>query len=263
MVEALGMPVDRFLILAPQFLEGIKPNERGLLFWNQNWRGGGMSLSTGKNEDLPSLSSFEVIDRLIKVSVKLNPKIHDIVILGHSAGGQFVMRYAAINNLHEQLAQQGITIRYVVANPSSYLYLDESRYQFNLMSKIEEVPHTKFMDCPNYNRYKYGLENRYGYAKTIFPRAIRTRLLTRPIIFLSGTEDKDRNWSLDKSCEGDAQGENRYQRGIIYKHHLKQVGRKHLDSHHTWIEIPNIGHESKKMLTHTSFVNKLKSLWFN
>jgi hypothetical protein len=124
------------------------------------------------------------------------------------------------------------------------------------------VPKTRLLECPGYNKYKYGLEDLYGYAKALPLKTIRARLLTRPIIFLLGIEDKDRNWSLDKSCEGDAQGENRYQRGMLYKYHLEQAARKSLSSHHTWLEIPNVGHDSTEMLTHIDVINELKALGF-
>ncbi|MGB5745953.1 MAG: hypothetical protein WBM69_03160 [Desulfobacterales bacterium] len=45
------MPQDRFLALAPQIIEGVKLKEKGLLFWDQRWKGGGMSLSTGLNKE--------------------------------------------------------------------------------------------------------------------------------------------------------------------------------------------------------------------
>jgi predicted peptidase len=91
-IESLEMSINRFWVLAPQIIEGVKLDEKGLLFWDRRWRSGGMSLSTGLNKDLPSLSSFEVIDRLIDVAIKLNPGIGRIFILGQSAGGQFVAR---------------------------------------------------------------------------------------------------------------------------------------------------------------------------
>jgi hypothetical protein len=112
-IESLKMPENRFWVLAPQIVEGVKLDEKGLLFWDRRWRSGGRSLSTGLNKDLPGLSSFEVIDRLIDVTIKLNPGIGRIFILGHSAGGQFIVRYAAINSRHEFWEQQGISIRYV------------------------------------------------------------------------------------------------------------------------------------------------------
>ena len=262
LIETLKMPKDRFLVLAPQIIEGVKLDEKGLLFWDRKWRGGGMSLSTGLNKDLPRLSSFEVMDRLIDVSIKLNPIIHRIIILGHSAGGQFVVRYAAINSRHELLEQQGISIRYVVANPSSYPYLNETRYQLNSKGEIQKIPREEFVDCPNYNKYRYGMEDLYGYAETLSIQTIQTRLLTRPIMFLLGTEDIDRNWSLDKSCEADAQGRNRHERGILYRRHLNQFVKDVTNSQHIWLEIPGIGHNPSEMFTHTKFIKKLKTLDF-
>ena len=90
-VGALELKANRSLVLAPQIIEGVKLDEKGLLFWGQKWREGGVSLSTGLNKDLPALSSFDVMDRLIDTSIKLNPNINKVVILGHSAGGQFVL----------------------------------------------------------------------------------------------------------------------------------------------------------------------------
>ncbi len=262
LIEALIMSKNRFLVLAPQIIEGVKLDEKGLLFWDRRWRNGGMSLSTGLNKDLPTLSSFEVLDRLIDVVTKQNPGIHRIIILGHSAGGQFVVRYAAINSRHEFLEQQGVSIRYVVANTSSYPYLNETRYQLNSKDEIQKIPLEKFVDCPSYNKYKYGLEDLYGYAENLPPHIVRTRLLTRPVMFVLGSADTDRNWSLDKSCEGEAQGENRYQRGLLYKHHLGNFVKISLESQHIWLEIPEVGHDATEIFTHPRFITELKTLDF-
>lgn len=43
---------------------------------------------------------------------------------GHSAGGQYVTRYEMANRIHETL---GLPVSYVVANPSSYAWLDTTR----------------------------------------------------------------------------------------------------------------------------------------
>jgi len=262
LIEALKMPKDRFLVLAPQIIEGVKLDEKGLLFWDRRWRSGGMSLSTGLNKDLPKLSSFEVLDRLIDVVTKQNPNMRRIIILGHSAGGQFVVGYAAINSRHEFLEQQGVSIRYVVANPSSYPYLNETRYQLNSKGEIQEIPREEFVECPSYNKYKYGLEDLYGYAENLPPHIVRTRLLTRPVMFVLGMADTDRGWSLDKSCEGDAQGKNRYERGLLYKHHLGHFVKTSLESQHIWLEIPEVGHDATEIFTHPRFITELKTLDF-
>jgi pimeloyl-ACP methyl ester carboxylesterase len=261
-IESLKMPKDRFWVLAPQIIEGVKLDEKGLLFWDRRWRSGGMSLSTGLNKDLPSLSSFEVIDRLIDFAIKLNPGIRRIIILGHSAGGQFIVRYAAINSGHEFLEQQGVSIRYVVANSSNYPYLDQTRFHFNSAGEILITSQEELIDCPGYNKYKYGLEELYGYAETLSPQIVRTRMLTRPIMFVIGTADTDRDWGLDKSCEADVQGKNRYERGLLYKHHLRSFVKSSPKSQHVWLEIPKVGHEATEIFTHPIFTTELKTLYF-
>lgn len=262
LIESLGMPENRFLVLAPQIIEGVRLDEKGLLFWDRSWRSGGMSLSTGLNKDLPGLSSFTVIDKLIDAAVKRNPGIRRIIILGHSAGGQFVVRYAAINSRHELLEQQGISIRYVAANPSSYPYLDRTRFHFNPAGEILITPREEMMNCPSYNKYNYGLEELYGYAEALSPQIIRTRLLSRPVMFVFGTADTDRDWGLDKSCEADLQGKNRYERGLLYKHHLRSFSKSAPQSQHIWLEIPEVGHEATEIFTHPRFIAELKALGF-
>jgi hypothetical protein len=185
------------------------------------------------------------------------------------------MLYSPCQGKNEILEGQGVFIHYVVANPSSYLYLDQTRFHFNSTGEILITSQEELKDCPGYNKYKYGLEELYGYAETLSPQLIRTRLLNRPVIFLCGTTDTDRNWSLDKSCEGDVQGENRYKRGLLYKHHLGHFVKNSLESPHIWLfvknslesphiwlEIPEVGHDSTEIFTHPKFITKLKTLDF-
>jgi predicted esterase len=259
-VESLEITKSRVMVVAPQFLEGVDPDEKGLLLWDRRWRSGGKSLSSDLNKSLPALSSYEVLDKLIYVIKKRHSNLRRAIILGHSAGGQFVLRYAALNNNHEIWARQGVLLQYIVSNSSSYLYLDETRYQFDSIEEIVETPRGELMDCPSYNKYKYGLEELYGYAETLSPELIRTRLLTRPIMFLNGAADTDRSWSLDKSCEGDAQGENRYMRWLLYKYHLGHFVKDSIESQLMWLEIPEVGHDSTEIFTHPKFIIKLKTL---
>jgi len=259
-VDALGESKDQYMVVAPQFLEGIKPEEKGLLFWDRQWRSGGVSLSEELNEGLPSVSSFEVMDRLIRFVAESNSNIHQVILMGHSAGGQFVSRYAALNNYHENLKKQGVLVYYIVANPSSYLYLDATRYQLNQNGEILKRSRDELANCDGYNDFKYGLENRYGYANSITKLDIQDRLTNRPIIFLLGQEDTERSWSLDKSCEVEVQGENRYERGWLYRHHLQSFVNDGQNSKHHWMIIPDVGHDSSEMFTYKNVVEKLKTL---
>lgn len=182
--------------------------------------------------------------------------------MGHSAGGQFVSRYAAVNNSHEDLKKQGVSIYYVVANPSSYLYLDANRYQLRQNVEIMEISSEKLANCKGYNDYKYGLENLYGYAKTISKQEIRVRLMNRPVLFWLGQEDTERRWSLDKYCEVEVQWKNRYERGLLYEHHLKFFLKDVQNLNHHWAIIAGVGHDSNEMFTNKTFIKALKILTY-
>jgi hypothetical protein len=140
----------------------VDPNEKGLLLWDRSWRSGGKSLSSDLYKNIPALSSYEVLDKLIYVITKRHPNMRRAIILGHSAVGQFVLRYAALNNNHEIWEKQRVLLQYIVSNSSSYLYLDETRYQLDSKEEIVKIPGGELMDCPSYNKYKYGLEELYG-----------------------------------------------------------------------------------------------------
>ncbi len=259
-VERLGASKDQYMVLAPQFLEGIETKEEGGLLWDRQWRSGGFSVAKDANEGRPRISSYEVMDRLIRFVTERNSGINQIIILGHSAGGQFTSRYAAMNNCHEELQQQGISMLYIVANPSSFLYLNATRYHFDSHGEIKALSPEGLTDCSGYNDYKYGLENLYGYSKALSNWVIRIRLATRPLVFLIGEEDTERSWNLDKSCAGELQGKNRYERALLYKHHLAFFFKDASDSRHHWIIIPGVGHNANEMFRHRTFINELKPL---
>ena len=75
------------------------------------------------------------------------PNLREVTIAGHSAGGQFVQRYAAGTRIEQQpaIAALGLRFRYVVANPSSYMYL------------FPREPDALTGRCPRFDEYKFGL----------------------------------------------------------------------------------------------------------
>ena len=84
--------------------------------------GGGLSNSTNEHPRGYEISSYTIMDSLI-AHLLIFSKLQDIALVGNSAGGQFVNRYAAGSD------QEGEgKIRYIVSAPSSYVYMDEYRY---------------------------------------------------------------------------------------------------------------------------------------
>lgn len=83
----------------------------------------------------------------------LFPALKEIVVAGHSGGGQVVQRFALTGHDHPLLNTEGIRLRYVVANPSSYAYFSPQRpVKFDAAS------------CPGFNDWKYGMQNLPGYV---------------------------------------------------------------------------------------------------
>lgn len=161
--------LNETIILAPQFLEeqDIKDRQPGndILFWPDStsagdWRGGDDSLSTSSNPRPARISSFSAVDTMVQQlsNRTLFPKLNTIVITGHSAGAQFVSRFAAGSQVEQSVTPAGIQMRYVVANPSSYLYFNEQRRKKGTVNQFEVPTPQEISNCPNYNTYKYGLQ---------------------------------------------------------------------------------------------------------
>ena len=109
------------LVIAPQFLNqsDVKRNhlDKQLLRWKGNdWMAGEPSVEPG------AVSSFGALDQIIKHlgNRTLFPALRAIVVAGHSGGGQVVQRFALTGHDHPTLQTAGISLRFVVANPSSY-----------------------------------------------------------------------------------------------------------------------------------------------
>ncbi|MGH9658672.1 MAG: alpha/beta fold hydrolase [Bryobacteraceae bacterium] len=203
--------------------------EPGELAWPcDGWKGG--EAATNLEAGVKAFA-FDVVDRLVET---LNdrarfPKLATIVIAGHSAGGQYLHRYIAASR-----AQSALPVRYVVANPSSYLYLNELRLPYRASCKTDGTCSAKFApwgdreNCTTYNRWRYGLENRTGYAAAVEDQALRDNLVRRDVTYLVGELDAQEDSSLDTTCSARAQGPSRRERGLNYWNYIRsQHGAKH------------------------------------
>ena len=93
------------------------------------------------------------------------PAMEEIVVAGHSAGGQVVHRYAATTE--HTATDSGVAFRYVVTNPSTYLYLGPRRED---AEGGFTVPDT---GCDDYDEWHYGLQDRNSYADRLEADSIR------------------------------------------------------------------------------------------
>lgn len=230
------------LILAVNFITLEDSPAADEIYWSSSgWKKGDPSLNG------PGLSSFDVMDHVFAELVAPGrfPGIEEIVIAGHSAGGQFVNRFAGGSGAEEDLA--GVDVRYVVANPSSYMYLNESRRVAGHLD-LFEVPDPGEIDCPfSYNDYKYGLNERNEYMSRLTGDGIRARYTGRDVVYLLGTEDDDPQGSgLDRSCPAMLQGDHRLMRGTVFYNNLCE----YFDcSNHDFVPVQGVGHSGRGMFT--------------
>jgi pimeloyl-ACP methyl ester carboxylesterase len=178
------------------------------------------------------------LDQIIKHlgNRQLFPALKEIVVAGHSGGGQVVQRFALTGHDHPALQAAGISLRYVIANPSSYAYFSPQR-------PVQLAPGS----CPQFNDWKYGMQKLPAYANGQSPQQLEKAYAARDITYLLGQQDTDPNHpALDKSCAAESQGAYRLIRGHNYFDYLKQ---RHPQLSQRLIEVPGVGHDGDKMFT--------------
>ena len=150
---AAGAAGQATIMIVPQFLSQIDVEAYHLpadtLRWTlEGWEGG--DDATGPQP----ASSFEALDAILArlADRKLFPNLRDVVVAGHSGGGQVVQRYAIAGRGEAPLTEAHIAVRYVVANPSSYAYFSDQRPELEIAAS-----------CTGYDNWKYGMQARPDY----------------------------------------------------------------------------------------------------
>lgn len=223
---------ENTIIVAPHFQ--IEKDERGDndAYWTDSgrnsWKDGGGAVAPG------GLSSFTVMDEILIALANKNrfPLLTWITLVGHSAGGQFIQRYAAGGRAPGTL--KGVVVGYVTANPSSYLYLNSCR---PIVGNLPE-------SCPGYNDYKYGLERRNEYFSVLNDERIRRQYRSRQVTYLLGSADVDQDLDFETDCAANAQGDTRFQRGRFYYSFIRTFFPS---ARHDMVIVPDVGHDHDAM----------------
>lgn len=226
------------LVIAPQFLNQSDIARHQLPDALLRWKGNGW-MAGEPSVGPQAISSYAVLDAILQrlEDRKRFPALKEVVIAGHSGGAQVVQRYALSTGSHPELEKSGIGLRFVIANPSSYAYLDATRpVVFDPLS------------CPGFNDWKYGLNRLPAYAARQSPTQLEQRYVARDITYLLGQQDIDPNHpALDKSCAAEAQGAYRLVRG---HHYFDYLVRRHPQGlPQRLVEVPGVGHDGDKMFT--------------
>ncbi|MEO7040698.1 MAG: alpha/beta hydrolase [Gemmatimonadaceae bacterium] len=256
----LAGALDNTVIIAPRFTAGRDTAEKNEVIWPERgdtWRSGGMSPTN------PTISAFDFVDDLVRklADKKLFPNLTHIVVTGHSAGGQFATRYEMANKVDGTVA--GVTITYVVANPSSYAWptavrplpvgnADPATADKEALGPDGEKVNSNFTygpfdstKVPRYNHWPAGLQVRTGYTAQMTDAQLKRQLIERPTTYLLGQVDVLPLGGFDSSPSAMAQGPTRRARGEAFFKYVNGV----LGAKHNAIIVPECGHNDRCIFT--------------
>ena len=238
------LPVsENVLLISPQFLseEDADSAQDNCIRWR------GSDWSAGLDSKSPSqISSFEVLNEFILALLDTGhfPNVRTLVVAGHSAGGQFVNRFAAGSKpLQDGLSGRKIAVLFVISNPSSYLYFDEKRPK-NAVESLFVAPDPKLY--PKYDNYRYGLKALSRYMQNVGRENIKKYYKTANIRYLLGGSDTDENHKdLSKTPGAMSQGRQRLERGLLYYAYTLEFFNNANRANHILKVVPGVGHSSK------------------
>ncbi|MCB9232369.1 MAG: alpha/beta fold hydrolase [Bacteroidia bacterium] len=217
-------------------------------FGSRGWKYGFESEPETSQTEGKGLSSFAALEQFLEQLRRSFPHLQHLVLAGHSAGGQFVNRFAAASAWGDQ--KSGFPdLTFIISNPSSYLYFDPSRPTGQGFALPSE---TRRNACPAWDRYRYGLSdlNGCGFVEQAGVENMRAAYGRRKVIYLLGEEDNDpMAEGLDKDCGGMLQGENRLERGKAYYEYLKQYYGESLRERQFLVIVPGVGHSAHDIFT--------------
>lgn len=265
------------LVLAPWFLGDMDHHhgyEKDFLVWNHEdndgpWRYGADSMNH-------KISSFTVLDRFVEAIQDLpfgSSRQIDVVLFGHSSGGQMVHRWSFLTHFWKS---EAVNMKAIVANPSSFLYLTPLRK----MEGEWKVPSIENMNCSAYNSWEWGLDSggdlKVPYRDRALANASAVSALIeeyqdREVIYLSGSIDvcnstgsetlhlknaTCHSHGLETTCMDQLQGSNRFERSQIYMESLIHVWSTP-DHAHVRIVVRGVGHDHSLMINSPEGTNAI------
>jgi pimeloyl-ACP methyl ester carboxylesterase len=260
----LGGALDTTVVISPRFASTNNGCADKIADREAAWECGGPARWTSGGDAVGTLgvTSFDAMDAILTRLAKREafPNLRSIVLAGHSAGGQFVSRYEMSNQVHDKL---GVPLTYIVANPSSYAYLDSTRPSASTIAANVTalapgyhpappakplpafVPFGDADDCTSYDSWPYGMQKRVGYSARLTDDQLKKQLASRPVTYLLGGLDILPLFGFDGSCGAMAQGPTRMARGLAYARYVNErAGAKHEVR-----EVPSCGHNARCMFT--------------
>ncbi|MGY2374297.1 hypothetical protein ACW9IB_07295 [Pseudomonas sp. SDO524_S393] len=233
------------LLLAPNFLT---PQDSGVSNDMPLWRRDKWMHGIESQFGHKGIPAFQVLDDVVSYlsDRQRYPALKEIVMVSHSAGAQLMQRYAVMNDLDGGLKAHGLSIRYVIASPSSYVYFEENRLQDGVFKPVVTVM------CPSYSRYRYGVDGAPAYLlnQHLNDRQLFSRYAMRDVTYLVGAQDNNpTSRVLDTSCGANYQGATRLERQLNYVSYERFLSTQwQIPMSHPQHTLPGIGHNAARLL---------------
>lgn len=257
---------QRVLVVAPLFQVSTEEAQRchtpgemaaapGDALWQcGTWLAG--KPSTGAHP----ITSSAAIDALVLELKRQWPGLRTITLAGFSAGAQLLQHQAGF----AAAAPPGVRLRYVVADPGTWLYFDAVRPQARRDGKVvadtsacgpaEQYPGECAITmqtpapaavCPGFDQWKYGVADLPAYLGRDAAEA-RQRYRATEMAYLAGALDSGPgpgtyNRIMDHSCAAELQGSYRLQRAQGYAAYDRQVLKP--DQPHRLTIVPDCAHD--------------------
>lgn len=235
--------LDSTLIVAPLYLEENSLDTYNLdstvLYWpSSDWNAGDLSRNTDTHPRPQQISAFATLDTFYYRLVQNCPNLERLVLTGHSAGSQMVVRYAAGGRAQSELQQDhDIRFCYIQTNTPSFLYLDSARVVNESSPPYQFQP---FGWCWSANYYKYGLDYLNQYMEESGVEFIRTQYREKDIVYLIGQYDTG---GQSTNCARDIQGNNRLRRSYIFFAYLGYYYGDTIYSNQKLAVLPSVDHD--------------------
>ncbi|OEU20707.1 hypothetical protein FRACYDRAFT_234339 [Fragilariopsis cylindrus CCMP1102] len=213
---------DNVMIIAPKFLSVDDKDEDydddRFLVWADQVKAYGSFLwhpyRYGADATNAPISSYAALDNLVEYLVTATdrfPKLQNITLVGHSAGGQMLQRWALLSN---SPAWNTMNIRTVVANPNSYCYPDDRRWlapvtetETDTETEIETGTETETANTPihTHDTKSYAMVKYHSERKNHTPTQTSNKIFRRPTTdILDSTSCPEYNkwlWGLEGGGE--------------------------------------------------------------
>jgi len=209
------------LLIAPEFLEENDAAVNQVPEDELRWKHG--AWMDGENARNVQISSYNALDAVLERLSNhiLLPNLESVVLVGYAGGAMMVQRYAVVGRGGDATVHSGIRLRYVVANPSSYLYFSGERPVAGSTGDYDFAAPAR--ECSGDNdHWRFGVKDPPPYAADEDFATAEQRYIHRDVVYLLGADALDPNdASFDLSCAAEDQGPTRFVRGKAYFRYLE------------------------------------------